>query len=66
MTEAHLHYELAKHRLDNGLEVVVAPDPDAPGVAVNLWVEVGSADERPGKTGFAHLFEHLIDRKSVV
>lgn len=60
MTEAHLHYELAKHRLDNGLEVVVAPDPDAPGVAVNLWVEVGSADERPGKTGFAHLFEHLM------
>lgn len=60
MTDADLHYELATHRLDNGLEVVVAPDPDAPGVAVNLWVEAGSADERPGRTGFAHLFEHLM------
>lgn len=59
MTEA-LHYELTEARLDNGLQVVVAPDPDAPGVAVNLWVEVGSADEAPGRTGFAHLFEHLM------
>lgn len=60
MTEARLHYELAQHRLDNGLELVVAPDPDAPGVAVNIWVEVGSADETLGRTGFAHLFEHLM------
>ena len=59
MTEA-LQYELTQARLDNGLQVVVAPDPDAPGVAVNLWVEVGSADEAPGRTGFAHLFEHLM------
>ncbi|MHA6511642.1 M16 family metallopeptidase [Tessaracoccus sp. Z1128] len=60
MTEAALQYELTQARLDNGLQVVVAPDPGAPGVAVNLWVEVGSADESPGKTGFAHLFEHLM------
>jgi len=60
MTQARLHYPMARHRLDNGLEVVVAPDADAPGVAVNIWVEVGSADETPGRTGFAHLFEHLM------
>ncbi|MDO5676383.1 MAG: pitrilysin family protein [Propionibacteriaceae bacterium] len=60
MTKADLHYELSQHRLDNGLQVVVAPDDAAPGVAVNIWVEVGSADEVPGRTGFAHLFEHLM------
>ena len=60
MNAAELNYELVEGRLDNGLRVVVAPDADAPGVAVNLWVEVGSADEVTGKTGFAHLFEHLM------
>lgn len=60
MTSAELHYELSQHRLDNGLQVVVAPDSSAPGVAVNIWVDVGSADEVPGRTGFAHLFEHLM------
>ena len=48
MSEAELHYELAEARLDNGLQVVVSPDRDAPGVAVNLWVEVGSADAPAG------------------
>ncbi|MBK7821346.1 MAG: insulinase family protein [Tessaracoccus sp.] len=60
MTSDHLRYELASATLDNGLSVVVSPDPGAPGVAVNLWVEVGSADEVTGRTGFAHLFEHLM------
>ncbi len=60
MTSDHLRYELASATLDNGLSVVVSPDPGAPGVAVNLWVEVGSADEPVGRTGFAHLFEHLM------
>ena len=60
MTQADLHYELSQHRLDNGLQVVVSPDDAAPGVAVNIWVAVGSADEAPGRTGFAHLFEHLM------
>lgn len=60
MTTADLHYALSQHRLANGLQVVVAPDDAAPGVAVNIWVEVGSADEVPGRTGFAHLFEHLM------
>ena len=46
--------------LDNGLTVVVHTDRKAPIVAVNLWYHVGSKNERPGKTGFAHLFEHLM------
>lgn len=46
--------------LDNGLTVVVHEDRKAPIVAVNVWYDVGSKDEKPGKTGFAHLFEHLM------
>jgi zinc protease len=49
-----------RHRLDNGLEIVLSPDPEVPVVAVNLWYAVGSRDERPGRTGFAHLFEHMM------
>ena len=46
--------------LDNGLRVVVHEDRKAPIVAVTLWYHVGSRNENPGKTGFAHLFEHLM------
>ena len=46
--------------LDNGLRVVVHEDRKAPIVAVTVWYHVGSKDEAPGKTGFAHLFEHLM------
>ncbi len=46
--------------LDNGLTVVVHEDHKAPVVAVNIWYHVGSKNERPGRTGFAHLFEHLM------
>jgi zinc protease len=49
-----------EHRLDNGLRVVLSPEPDVPVVAVNLWYNVGSKNERPGRTGFAHLFEHMM------
>ena len=48
------------HRLDNGLDVVVHEDHGCPIVAVNLWYHVGSKNETPGRTGFAHLFEHLM------
>lgn len=48
------------HRLDNGLTVVLAPDHEVPVVAVNLWYGVGSRNERAGRTGFAHLFEHMM------
>ncbi len=46
--------------LDNGLRVIVHEDTKAPIVAVNVWYHVGSKNEQPGKTGFAHLFEHLM------
>lgn len=46
--------------LDNGLTVVVHEDHKTPIVAVNVWYHVGSKNEKPGKTGFAHLFEHLM------
>src|SRR5579862_749944 len=49
-----------KFTLDNGLTVIVHEDHKAPIVAVNIWYHVGSKNEKPGKTGFAHLFEHLM------
>ncbi len=51
---------LERFRLDNGLDLVLAPDPSRPLVTVNLWYHVGSRNERPGKTGLAHLFEHML------
>lgn len=49
-----------KFVLDNGLRVIVHEDDKAPIVAVNVWYHVGSKNEKAGKTGFAHLFEHLM------
>ncbi|HEX2689895.1 MAG TPA: pitrilysin family protein [Kofleriaceae bacterium] len=49
------HYKLA-----NGLDVILAPDPGVPLVAVNVWYHVGSGHEVHGKSGFAHLFEHMM------
>jgi len=49
-----------KHTLANGLDVLVHEDHHVPIVAVNVWYHVGSKNERPGRTGFAHLFEHLM------
>jgi zinc protease len=46
--------------LDNGLRLIVHESHDAPIACVNVWYHVGSRDERPGRTGFAHLFEHLM------
>ncbi|HET7552602.1 MAG TPA: pitrilysin family protein [Gemmatimonadaceae bacterium] len=48
------------YRLANGLFVTLSEDHTAPIVAVNLWYHVGSANERTGRTGFAHLFEHML------
>jgi len=47
-------------RLSNGLRLITVVDRTAPIIAVNIWYHVGSKDERPGRTGFAHLFEHLM------
>ncbi len=52
--------QLEEHRLDNGLRVVLLPDDRLPLVTVNLWYHVGSKNEHPGLTGFAHLFEHML------
>ena len=52
--------EFDKFKLPNGLTVIVHEDRKIPVVAVNVWYHVGSKDELPGKTGFAHLFEHLM------
>lgn len=49
-----------RYVLDNGLTLILHEDHKAPVVAVNIWYHVGSKDERPGRTGFAHLFEHLM------
>ncbi len=56
--EIDIPYE--KFTLDNGLRVIVHEDRKAPIVAIGVWYHVGSKDEKPGKTGFAHLFEHLM------
>ena len=57
---ATLSYPLVERTLDNGLRVIASPDHLAPTVAVNLWYDVGSRHEEPGRTGFAHLFEHVM------
>jgi predicted Zn-dependent peptidase len=54
------HVPIERHQLANGLRVILSPDERAPVVAVNLWYDVGSKHEKPGKTGFAHLFEHMM------
>jgi zinc protease len=52
--------EFEKYTLPNGLEVILSEDHRLPLVAVNLWYHVGPANEEPGRTGFAHLFEHMM------
>ncbi len=49
-----------KYKLANGLQVILHEDHGTPIVGVNIWYHVGSKDERPGRTGFAHLFEHMM------
>jgi zinc protease len=59
-SSADLAYPVEEFTLDNGLRVIASPDHAAPTVAVNLWYDVGSRHEEPGRTGFAHLFEHVM------
>lgn len=53
-----------KYRLSNGLEVILHEDHSIPVVAVNVWYHVGSQNEEPDRTGFAHLFEHIMFKGS--
>jgi zinc protease len=55
-----LEIPFEEFRLENGLRVILSRDPTVPVVAVNLWYNVGSRNEREGRTGFAHLFEHMM------
>ncbi len=55
-----MRLRFTKHTLANGLDVLLHEDRDCPIVAVNIWYHVGSKNERPGHTGFAHLFEPLM------
>jgi zinc protease len=55
-----MNIPFSRHTLDNGLDVLVHEDRNCPIVAVNVWYHVGSKNEKPGRTGFAHLFEHLM------
>jgi zinc protease len=59
-TPAPLQVSYQQFRLANGLNVILHRDASIPVVAVNMWYYVGSANEKPGRTGFAHLFEHLM------
>lgn len=59
-TETKHAIPFTKYVLDNGLTLVVHEDHKAPVVSVNIWYHVGSKDEKVGRTGFAHLFEHLM------
>jgi predicted Zn-dependent peptidase len=55
-----MHIPIETFHLENGLFVTLSEDHTAPIVAVNLWYYVGSANEKTGRTGFAHLFEHML------
>ena len=59
-TATTLTIPFEKFTLPNGLEVILHVDRSVPIVAVNTWYKVGSGDEQPGRTGFAHLFEHIM------
>ncbi len=57
---AQINVENETYKLDNGLNVILHVDKSTPIVAVNLWYHTGSKNEKPGRTGFAHLFEHML------
>src|SRR5580765_2601450 len=60
LAQTKLDVAYTQFRLPNGLTVILHEDHSVPLVTVNMWYHVGSARERPGRTGFAHLFEHLM------
>ena len=60
LKELGVHFQWEDHTLPNGLRVILVRDPTAPVIAYQTWFKVGSVDEKPGLTGLAHLFEHLM------
>ena len=58
--EERMQIPIERYTLNNGLRVILSEDHALPVVAVNLWYNVGSRNERPGRTGLAHLFEHMM------
>jgi zinc protease len=56
--------DFTTHKLSNGLQVILLEDHAVPVINLQVWYHVGSKDERPGRTGFAHLFEHLMFKGS--
>ena len=59
-TDSSVEIPFERYMLDNGLEVILHSDQSVPLVAVDVWYHVGSGDEQPGLSGFAHLFEHMM------
>ena len=57
--------EIFQFQVNNGLDIILMKDLSAPVVAVDLWYKVGSKNEEPGKSGFAHLFEHMMFQKTI-
>src|SRR5229473_2154089 len=55
-----LQLKFEKYKLANGLTVILSEDHRLPQVAVDIWYHVGAANQTPGHSGFAHLFEHLM------
>ncbi|PAP75582.1 M16 family metallopeptidase [Rubrivirga marina] len=60
LAQPAISVDYERFRLDNGLDVILHRDASVPTVTVNTWYHVGSGREQPGRTGFAHLFEHLM------
>ncbi len=58
--KSRINIPFEQFTLPNGLRVILSPDRTTPTVAVNVWYHVGSKNEQPGRTGFAHLFEHVM------
>ena len=58
--QAQYTVQFETYQLDNGLTVILSQDHSAPIVTINVWYDVGSADERLNRSGFAHLFEHMM------
>src|SRR5437867_2551845 len=54
------HLNITSYTLDNGLKVILVQKRTAPTVAVDVWFQVGGAYDPPGRSGFAHLFEHMM------